>query len=108
MKSPKAFRRKNRVLAGIAALLCAAILTACSSDLAGKLPGTYDRGGHPITFYSDGTYEESGKYGTGEWVILDNRTLKLTDFYGSTVTFEINGITEDGMEANGSVWERIH
>lgn len=99
---------KSKILEIIAALLCAAVLTACSSGLAGKLPGTYSRGGHPITFYSDGTYEESGKYGTGEWVILDNRTLKLTDFYGSTVTFEIKDITEDGMETTESVWERIH
>lgn len=107
MRNPKITQIKSRVLGGIAALLCATVLTACSSGLAGKLPGTYERGNHRITFYSDGTYEESGEYGTGEWVILDNRTLKLTDFYGSTATFELSDITNEGIIANGNVWERI-
>lgn len=107
MKCSKIKSVKRRLLGAAAALLCAAVLAACSSGLEGKLPGTYKRSGHNITFYSDGTYEEQMEYGTGQWVILDGHTLKLTDFYGSTATFELEDITDEGIHANGYLWERV-
>lgn len=108
MRNTNIAQIKGKVLSGIAVFLCAVMLAACSSGLAGRLPGTYELGYGQRTFYSDGTYEETGKYGTGQWVILENHTLKLTDFYGETVTFEVSDITNQGVVcADGSIWERV-
>ena len=92
----------------ILAIALSASVAACSGDLKGKIPGTYDNGFDRLDFYSDGTYEESGSYGTGKWTLLDGNTLKLTDFYGETRTHEIKDVTSEGIVLeSGSIWERV-
>ena len=54
-----------------------------------------------FTFYSDGTCEVYGEYGTCQWNIVDEK-LKIINFYGQTQAYDyewqgsdlvINGIT---------------
>lgn len=83
-------------------------LTSCSSRIEKNLPGSWDNGFHILTFYSDGTYEESLSYGTGTWTILEGDVLKLTDFYGNTRTHTIKEITSDSITLEtGSVWDKV-
>ncbi len=70
----------------LAAVLLASCLTACGGGIESKLPGVYDNGFHQLTIYSDGTYKEELEYGTGTWTVLDGNVLKLTGFYGDTMT----------------------
>lgn len=92
----------------VAFLLCAHVLVACSGGgLEKKLPGTWKKHNEILTIYSDGTYEESGSYGTGRWTLLDGNVLKLTDFYGETETHEIEEISSQGITLKtGTVWEK--
>lgn len=117
MKKQKLFNQskgtgsKNRkfacVLCGLLFLFC--LLSGCGSSIEKKLPGSWETSfHHTLTFYSDGTYEESSEYGTGKWTILDGDVLKLTDFYGETMTYTISKITKDTITLkSGSTWERI-
>ncbi len=101
-------RVKRLLLCALSVIMCTAVLTACAGSLEDKLPGSYKVGNHIITFYSDGTYEETYEYGTGTWAILDKTMLKRTDFYGETLTHEISEITDEGVAfVNGMFWERV-
>ncbi len=97
----------RQMLLLILVLALLASMTACASSLRNKIPGTYDNGYHTLDFYRDGTYEESSRYGTGKWTLLDGNVLKLTDFYGRTKTYTIKKVTSEGIVLeDGSVWER--
>lgn len=92
------------LLVAVVALL--ASMTACSG-IKDKIPGKYDNGFDMVTFYSDGTYEDNGAYGTGTWTLLDGNVLKLTDFYGETKTYKIKDITSEGIVLeSGHIWKR--
>ncbi len=96
--------RRAMLLIFVVALF--ASMTACSG-LKDKIPGKYDNGFDMVTFYSDGTYEDDGAYGTGTWTLLDGNVLKLTDFYGETKTYKIKDITSEGIVLeSGHVWKR--
>ncbi len=85
------------------------ILTACGGTEK-KLVGTWDASGygHIIELYSDKTYKEVNEYGTGKWTVLDGNTLKLTNFYGETITFEIEKVTSDAIVfTSGGEWTRV-
>ena len=83
-------------------------ITACSGGIEDKIPGTYMTGWHStIEFFSDGTYVEQGEYGTGKWTLLDGNVLKLTNFYGESVTHELEDVTSEGIIfKTGGSWTR--
>lgn len=96
----------------VIALLCVGLIlisvAGCGSDK-NKLAGAWYREGSSdpyIILYSDGTWQQSGRYGTGTWNVVDGY-LKLTDFYGSTerYRFEVNGneLTVYGSGGNSAV-----
>lgn len=70
--------------------ILALLLTACSPNYSKKLQGSwYDGSSEQYRFYSDGTCEISGHYGTGTWSVIDGDTLKISDYYGETATAKI-------------------
>lgn len=102
-------QNRQKVLAPLLIILLVLSLSACgSSKIENKLPGKWDDKFHILTFYSDGTYEETMKYGTGKWTMLENNTLKLTDYYGKTRTFEIESISSDTLTLkSGGTWKKV-
>lgn len=91
---------KKRILSvALLALLLSVALTACGKKLADQLPGSWYREGRSkplFTLYDDGSCEIDGEYGTGRWALVNDNQLKLTNFYGESVTMgEVKGV-EDG------------
>lgn len=100
--------KKRLFISFLGTVLLLFFLSSCGSSLEKKLPGSWNNGFHTLTFYSDGSYEESLSYGTGTWTILDGDTLKLTDFYGSTNTYSIKNITDDSMTVGDDwIWKKV-
>lgn len=100
----------NRYLALLlVAFLLAATLSACGDNVADKIPGTWTNGYSTYTFYSDGTYEESGHYGTGTWTVLDGDLLKFTNFYGESTTYPLKDVSASTITFdNGATdWTRV-
>ena len=52
----------------------------------------------PLSLYDDGTCQIQGDYGQGKWSIVDEDTLKLTDFYGETRTYPITAVDDNSLE----------
>lgn len=48
-----------------------------------------------FTLYSDGTCQIDNEYGTGQWAVVNDNQLKLTNFYGESMVVTIVSI-EDG------------
>lgn len=83
--------------------------TACSKPLVDQLPGSWNNGLHVLTLYSDGVYEETMRYGSGSWVLLEDSVLELTDYYGNVSTYPISEISRDTLTlTSGVVWTRIY
>lgn len=60
-----------------------------------------------FTLYSDGTCKLSWEYGTGTWAVVNDNELKVTDFYGESMTAKIISV-EGGcltMEGGGVLWD---
>lgn len=51
-----------------------------------------------LSLYDDGTCQIRGDYGQGKWSIVDEDTLKLTDFYGETRTYPITAVDDNSLE----------
>lgn len=61
-----------------------------------------------LTIYDDGTYEQAHAYGTGRWTIVNGNVLKLTDFYGSSDTYELAEVSNDTIVLkSGRKWLKI-
>ena len=70
----------------------------------GSFVGSWSREGYSgayYTFYSDGTCEVRGEYGTCQWSLVDGK-LKIINYYGQTDAYDyewqgfnlvINGVT---------------
>lgn len=48
-----------------------------------------------FVLYDDGSCEIAGEYGTGTWSIVNDNTLKLTNFYGESETASIISVEEN-------------
>lgn len=98
----------KKLLTAFCAVILLFSLASCGSSLESNLPGSWDNGFHTLTFYSDGTYEETTRYGTGTWKVLDGNTLKLTDFYGETKTYQIDSVSSSQITFESGVsWKKI-
>ena len=53
-----------------------------------------------FVLYDDGTCKLDGEYGTGKWAVVNDDKLKLSNFYGETVTPEIVDISKDELVLN--------
>jgi len=54
------------------------------------------------------TYEQAHAYGTGRWTIVNGNVLKLTDFYGSSDTYELAEVSNDTIVLkSGRKWLKI-
>ena len=99
-KERKNMKKHKRWVAFISGCLMILVLLAgCGKPSYEKLlEGTwYLEGSSSSQFelYSDGTCKITGEYGTGEWSVVNDDQLKLTNFYGETQTVTIVDI-EDG------------
>lgn len=78
------------------------------SKLVGSWYEVYDNGEveeWAMSFYEDGTCEINDIYGTGSWTILEDNTLKVTDFYGQT--YLISNVEIQGNELTGEAYGSI-
>lgn len=105
--------RKKILSAAALALLLTLTLTACGKKLEDRLAGSWYMEGREkplFTLYDDGTCEIDGEYGTGRWAVVNDNQLKLTNFYGESVTIELvsveNGCLtmQDAKGATGNLW----
>lgn len=112
-------RKTKRVWA---LLLCGVmllgLLAGCGQSLESQLVGSWYVDGREssqraggmgpyFTLYSDGTCKLSWEYGTGTWALVNDNTLKLTDFYGESTTAKVVSV-EGGcltMEGGGVLWD---
>lgn len=53
-----------------------------------------------FVLYDDGTCKLDGEYGTGKWAVVNDNKLKLSNFYGETVTPEIVDISNNELVLN--------
>ncbi len=53
-----------------------------------------------FVLYDDGTCKLDGEYGTGKWAVVNENKLKLSNFYGETVTPEIVDISNSELVLN--------
>lgn len=70
-------------------LLISILLVGCNSN--NRIVGEwvyYNSETKSMKFYEDGTYEISGEYGSGTYLVDSNNMLKLTGYYGDVQTFE--------------------
>lgn len=73
------------------------LMTGCGGNSNSKLCGAwYETGEEDATFilYDDGTCEIAGEYGTGTWTVVNGNTLKLSNYYGETMTASIVSVTK--------------
>ena len=47
-----------------------------------------------FTLYSDGTCKIAGEYGSGTWAVVNEKTFKLTNYYGETLTTTLIGVAD--------------
>lgn len=93
-------RIRKSVFFALFAFIAAVMLCGCDGGLESKLVGSWGWSESSpkiaFTLYSDGTAKISNSYGTGRWNVVNDNTLKLTDFYGQTETIEI-------QDSNGNI-----
>lgn len=65
-----------------------------------------------FTLYDDGTVSIPGDYGQGRWSLVNDDILKISDFYGETITFKIDDLDdqwlvvyeiEDGQQSENKI-----
>ena len=109
-------KKTGKFLKSLIVMLGAAIISVvmcgCSSATTEeKLVGAWKKENSSETFltiYDDGTYEQAHAYGTGRWTIVNGNVLKLTDFYGSSDTYELAEVSNDTIVLNnGRKWLKI-
>ena len=85
----------------VLSVLCCVVLligvfAACSGGgYKKKLVGSWHYEGEmepSFVLYSDGTCEIDGEYGEGQWEVVNDNVLKLTNYYGETSTAEIRSV----------------
>ena len=91
-------RRNFLRMATIAVLISGmGMLSSCGKSKEELMSGDWYLQGDDrlsLSLYDDGTCQIRGDYGQGKWSIVDEDTLKLTDFYGETLELELpNGET---------------
>lgn len=86
-------RRNFLRMATIAVLISGmGMLSSCGKSKEELMSGDWYLQGDDrlsLSLYDDGTCQIQGDYGQGKWSIVDEDTLKLTDFYGETRTYPI-------------------
>lgn len=109
-------KKTGKFLKSLIVILGAAIISVvmcgCSSATTEeKLVGEWKKENSSETFltiYDDGTYEQAHAYGTGRWTIVNGNVLKLTDFYGSSDTYELAEVSNDTIVLkSGRKWLKI-
>lgn len=50
-----------------------------------------------FTLYDDGTVSIPGDYGQGKWSLVNDDILKISDFYGETITFKIDDLDDQWL-----------
>lgn len=50
-----------------------------------------------FTLYDDGTVSIPGDYGQGRWSLVNDDILKISDFYGETITFKIDDLDDQWL-----------
>ena len=55
----------------------------------------YENGDIAFSLYDDGSCEISGEYGLGNWQIVNNQTLRMTNIYGETETAKIYDLDKE-------------
>ena len=65
-----------------------------------------------FTLYDDGTVSIPGDYGQGRWSLVNDDILKISDFYGETITMKIDDLDdqwlvvyeiEDGQQSENKI-----
>lgn len=57
-----------------------------------------------FTLYDDGTVTIPGSYGQGKWSLVNDDVLKISDFYGETMTLKIDDLDD---QCNRQISRRI-
>ena len=81
------------------AVLVLLLLAGCSGQksLEEQMAGSWYAEGREepmFTLYSDGTCEIAGEYGSGTWAVVNDKTLKLSNYYGETQTAVIVSVSD--------------
>ncbi len=106
-------KKTSRILKSLIVVLGATIIAfvmcGCSAATTEqKLVGAWKKETSSETFltiYDDGTYEQAHAYGTGHWSVVNGNILKLTDFYGSSDTYELESVSNDTVVlTSGRKW----
>ena len=50
-----------------------------------------------FTLYDDGTVTIPGSYGQGKWALVNDDVLKISDFYGETMTLKIDDLDDQWL-----------
>ena len=50
-----------------------------------------------FTLYDDGTVTIPGSYGQGKWSLVNDDVLKISDFYGETMTLKIDDLDDQWL-----------
>ena len=53
--------------------------------------------GNQLTLYDDGTVTIPGSYGQGKWSLVNDDVLKISDFYGETMTLKIDDLDDQWL-----------
>lgn len=66
-----------------------------------------------FTLYDDGTVTIPGSYGQGKWSLVNDDVLKISDFYGETMTLKIDDLDDQWlvvyeMENGQQSEEKLH
>ena len=101
-------RRNFLRMATIAVLISGmGMLSSCGKSKEELMSGDWYLQGDDrlsLSLYDDGTCQIRGDYGQGKWSIVDEDTLKLTDFYGETRTYaEIAKLFDSSSRAIGRI-----
>ena len=102
-------RRNFLRMATIAVLISGmGMLSSCGKSKEELMSGDWYLQGDDrlsLSLYDDGTCQIQGDYGQGKWSIVDEDTLKLTDFYGETRTYPITAVDDNSLELESLSFE---
>jgi len=105
---------QKRALAMLLCVMMVVTLLEGCGGLQSQLVGPWYQDGHSasrgdgtygphFTLYSDGTCEIAHEYGTGKWSVVNDNMLKLTNYYGESMTVKIESVGGGCLKLEGGL-----
>ena len=91
-------KKEKTILYAICAVIVCAVVAVCvTQNTTGSREKEMKKLLASFTLYDDGTVTIPGSYGQGKWSLVNDDVLKISDFYGETMTLKIDDLDDQWL-----------